>query len=138
MARTVTDEQYVKKTPSLNKANTAEVLDGSQMAELLTETNQTLSNFGIDMERTDYMGQVLNDRGTASMYIDALAEGLNEEDTRNFKMLCENMLDVMTGKAQGSQSIMGLLNEGNLSASFLPKAKLVFPMFRFTWRAICY
>lgn len=127
MARTVTDEQYVKKTPSINRGNSNDILDGTQMAELLTETNQTLSHFGIDMERSDYMGQVLNDSGTASMYIDSLAEGLNEEDTRNFKMLCENMLDYMTGKAEGSQSIMGLLNEGNLSASFLPKAKLVFP-----------
>ena len=124
--RTITEEQYVKKTPS-TASTRPDVIDGSQMAELLTETNQTLKTFGVDIESRDAMSEVLNDSGTAGMYIDALAEGLNPEDTKNFKILCENMLNFMTGKAEGSTSVMSLLIEGNLSAGFLPKAKLIFP-----------
>ena len=119
--RNFINEEFVKQPTSY------------QQTDLLSETYNTLNTFGVDMEAPDAMGKVFNDESTAKIYIESLAEGLDAEDTRNFMILSENIMGSITGKGSGSRSIMSMLNESNLSASFLPKAKLIFPMFRFTW-----
>ena len=133
--RRIINEEYVRtpSTSSTYQNDVDEILNSSGMTDLLSETFSTLNTVGVDMEAPDAMGKVFNDEATASIYIDSLAEGLNAEDTKNFKILSENIMGSITGKGTGSRSIMSMLNESNLSASFLPKAKLIFPMFRFTW-----
>lgn len=143
MARTVLNEQFIGFNESNIGGGTSDLLDMSGMQTLLTETNHTLSTVGVDLEDPEVMKNIFRDEASASMYIDGLAEGLNEEDTKNFKTLSHNMLDAINGRGHFSnQSIMSMLMEDNNSVGFMPKAKLIFPMFRFTWprlhvREIC-
>ena len=130
--RNFINEEFVKQ-PTSYQQDPNEILNSSDMTDLLSETYNTLNTFGVDMEAPDAMGKVFNDESTAKIYIESLAEGLDAEDTKNFMILSENIMGSITGKGSGSRSIMSMLNESNLSASFLPKAKLIFPMFRFTW-----
>lgn len=104
------------------------------MTTLLTESESTLRGYGVDMEDPEAMKNVFRDDTTASMYIHSLAEGLDEEDTKNFIQLSENMMDAIMGRKYFSnKAVLQALTEDNNSVSFLPKAKLIFPMFRFTW-----
>lgn len=134
MAREVLREQLISSnTPSVYK-NSDALLDISSMTTLLTESNDTMSRIGVDMERHDAMNSIFNDDQTARMYIDSLAEGLDPEDTHMFKVLSENMLDAIVGRGwYANRATLSALSEDNNSAGFLPKAKLVFPMFRFCW-----
>ena len=71
------------------------ILDGNSLTDLLNETNHTMKTYGVDLEDPNFMTRILGNENTAQMYIDSLAEGLNPEDTRNFKHLANNMLDEM-------------------------------------------
>ena len=132
--RRVTTEKFVdhSNTEPLSEA----ILDGNGLTELLTETNLTMKTHGVDLESPNAMTEVFTNDSAAQMYIDSLAEGLDMEDTKNFKILANNMLNEINGR-NGYSGIMQALSEDNVSAGFLPKAKLLFPMFRFTWRATC-
>ena len=133
MARTVLNEQFIGMNESLMKGGSDDILDMGGMSTLLEETNNTLRTVGVDLEDPECMKNIFRDEASASLYIDGLAEGLNEEDMRNFKALSHNMLDAINGRgAFTNQSIMSLLMEDNNSVGFMPKAKLIFPMFRFT------
>lgn len=125
-------------------AGTADsMLDATKLTTLLEEVETTMFHSGVDMTAPDAMRRIYSDRSVADMYIDGLAEGLNPEDTKYFKSLCNNMLDEITGAGPFANSggTLSMLCE-NTSAAFMPKAKVLFPMFRFTWprlhiREIC-
>ena len=144
MARTILNEQFIGLNESnLKSGGDSAILDMSGMSCLLEETNSTLRTIGVDLEDPEVMRNIFRDESAANMYVDALAEGLAGEDMSNFKALCHTMLDSINGRgAFANQATLSLLMEDNNSSGFMPKAKLVFPMFRFTWprlhiREIC-
>ena len=95
MARTVLNEQFIGMNESLMKGGSDDILDMGGMSTLLEETNNTLRTVGVDLEDPECMKNIFRDEASASLYIDGLAEGLNEEDMRNFKALSHNMLDAV-------------------------------------------
>ena len=140
MAKTVVNEAvgaFGKFTPSTG-VTTPSMLDMNGVVDLLTETNNTLTNMGIDLEQPNAMIDILRDENSANMYIDGLSEGLEGEDLKNFKTLCHTMLDEVNGRGSfANRALLSALSEDNVSAGFMPVSKLIFPMFRFTWRATC-
>ena len=123
----VLNEQYgAIDDPSFS--NGADVLDTNELTSLLEETDRALQTTGISLEDPDAMTNIFSESNTAGMYIDSLAEGLNPADTKAFKYLCNNMINEIngTGKFNG-RSTLKLLTEDNISAGFMPKAKLLFP-----------
>ena len=95
MARTVVNESvgsFGKFTPDTGTP-TPSMLDMNGVVDLLSETNNTLTSMGIDLEQPNAMIDILRDENSANMYIDGLSEGLEGEDLKNFKTLCHTMLD---------------------------------------------
>lgn len=134
MAKTVINESFGSFGDFNNSKGTDELLDIGGMETLLTETNNTLRTMGVDMEDPLVMRNIYRDESTANTYIDALAEGLKDDDMKNFKTLCHTLLDEINGRGPfANKATLMALTEDNNSAGFMPVSKLVFPMFRFTW-----
>lgn len=133
MATKVLNEVSGKFGTFSEDAHNPSLLDMESVAELLTETNNTLKGTGFDIEAPDAMRTLYTNDSLARTYIDGLSEGLEGEDAKNFRILSNNMMDCITGKGQFSNK--GILNllEDNTSAGFMPVSKLIFPMFRFSW-----
>lgn len=111
-----------------NKRGTAEFLDVKGLTTLLEETNTSLTGFGIDLEKSDAMTRIYSDEQTTNTYIDSLSEGLSPEDIPIFKQLSVNMIDCMMGRGNfQNRGMMNVLTEDNISAGFMPKAKVLFP-----------
>ena len=85
------------------------ILDGNGLTDLLNETNHTMKTYGVDLEDPSAMTRILGDNSTAQMYIDSLAEGLNPEDTRNFKVLANNMLNEMNQVKECSRLLQKIM-----------------------------
>ena len=95
MAKTIVNEAvgaFGKFTPSTG-VTTPSMLDMNGVVDLLSETNSTLTQMGVDLEQPNAMIDILRDENTANTYIDGLSEGLEGEDLKNFKALCHTMLD---------------------------------------------
>jgi hypothetical protein len=128
MNETLNEDMGFKGTPA--------VADIQNLTSLLENTNDTLQKYGVDLEDPNHMVNIFNSLETAGMYIDSLAEGLTGSDLTSFKTLSKNMLDAITGTGNFRNSgLLSILTENtaNVSAGFLPQAKVLFPMFRFTW-----
>lgn len=133
MAKTVINEAYGSAgMPQKQKAEA--MLDMKGMTDLLTETNTYMKTMGFNMEQPDAMKELFRDDNTARDYIDGLSEGLEGEDAATFRTLAHTTLDEIMGRGSfANKGILNLLTEDNVSAGFMPIAKLIFPMLRFTW-----
>lgn len=129
---------------SNHKGGSNEFLDMKGLTTLLEEANKTVEGNGVEFNDRSFMSKIYSDPQTTNTYIESLAEGLAEEDIGMFKHLANNMVDCIMGRGDFSNrgSIMSMLTEDNISAGFMPKAKVLLPLFRFTWprlhvREIC-
>lgn len=127
-----TNMKFINET--LNHSANDAFLDLKGMTNLMENANHTLRGYGVNLEDPDCMKNIFRDETTSNIYIDSLAEGLEGKDLQDFKALSKNMMDNINGRGSfAGKSILQSLTEDNTSASFLPKAKVLFPMFRFTW-----